>query len=123
MQSLMNISVSALGAFGEGMHTIANNLANMNTPGFKAQRADYETGPNGQGVGVGIIQTDYSDGPLIADIPPQRPGDMPGVREGSNVSIEREFVNMISTEHAYSANAAVIRSYEDSSGVILNLIA
>ncbi len=44
--------------------THANNIANVNTPGYKAQRADSATGPRGDSVRVSAIGRNYSNGSL-----------------------------------------------------------
>lgn len=124
MQSLLNTSVSALGAFGIGMQVTANNIANINTDEFKAGRAYYETGPQGYGVRVGEISRDTSPGPLLPALPRDTvsiSAAETALREGSNVSLEREFVQLISTEHGYTANAHVISAYDDIAGTVINM--
>lgn len=124
MQSLMSTSLSALGAFSVGMQVTANNIANMNTAEFNASRVQYETGPQGYGVRVGTITRDETSGPLIPAIPSEGSVYQAGetyMRPGSNVSIEREFVNMMTTEHAYGANAKVVQAYEDLTGIVVDM--
>ena len=41
--------------------------------------------------------------------------------EGSNVDLPREFANLAIAEHAYSANAAVIRAQDDMSRVLIDI--
>ena len=124
MQSLLNTSVSALGAFGVGMQVTADNIANINTPYFKAGRAYYETGPQWYGTMVGALSRDISPGPAIPALPADTLKVSPeaaALREGSNVSLEREFVQLITLEHAYAANAVVVRTADDIAGVLLDL--
>ena len=124
MHSLLNTSLSALGAFGVGMQMTAHNIANVNTPEFNAGRVRYETGPEGYGVRVGEISRDTSPGPLIPVPPPDSvtlSAAGYGVREGSNVSLEREFVQLISTENGYSANATVISTYDEIAGTVIDM--
>lgn len=118
MQSLMDISLSALGAFGTGMNVAANNIANINTPNYKAGKAHYATGPGGFGAVVGDITRDNSPGPITPEYIDSY-GYAPV--EASNVSLEREIVGLISTEYAYTANAKVVQTYEDVAGTILDL--
>lgn len=66
--------VSGLTAHGNKMNMIGNNIANVNTIGFKGARMDFEdflsqdistansTGQLGRGVGVGAIYGDFSQG-------------------------------------------------------------
>ena len=127
MQSLLTSAISALGAFGGNMAMLADNIANINTPHYKSGRAYYETGPQGFGVRVGEISRDTSPGAPLPALPSDTfvPGTDAYVlaqsRQASNVQIEREFTNMIVTEHAYNANAKAIQLYEDISGAIVNL--
>ena len=44
-----------------------------------------------------------------------------GYIEGSNTDLPREFVNLIVTENAYSANAVAIRTMDEMTGSILNV--
>lgn len=121
-------NLSALSAFGVGMAVSANNIANMNTEGFKASRVDYQTGPDGQGVAVGGILRDESPGPLIGSLVQStdqatgRVEFLHGLTEGSNVDPASEFVRMIETQRAFEANIAAVRADEQMSGVVLNLL-
>ena len=118
MLSPVQASISALGAFGIGMQATANNIANVNTAGFKSSRVDYETGPAGQGVNVGAVNRDSSPGSPV----PALPGQAEQYREGSNVSLEREFTNMIALENGYSANAVAIRTTSETLGAVLDML-
>lgn len=124
MNSLLNASASALGAFSVGMQVTANNIANMNTPDFQARKIHYATGPEDYGVRVGMIGQDTSPGaPLLhyyqdtVDISATAQAH----RNSSNVSLEKELVSMISTEHAFKANAAVVSTYDEISGTVLDM--
>jgi flagellar basal-body rod protein FlgC len=108
MLSPVDASISALGAFGLGMRVTANNIANVNTNGFKSSRVDYESGPAGQGVRVGAV----SRGSVASSAEPL-----------NDVSLEREFTGMISLENAYTANAVAIRTASDMIGTVLDMLA
>ncbi len=72
LSASMWTAVSGLLAHGEKMNVIGNNISNVNTVGFKAQRMDFEDfvyqytgtaagmGQVGQGTNVGIIMNDFS---------------------------------------------------------------
>ena len=47
------------------MQTTANNIANVNTNGFRASHVVLETGPNDEGVRVGAIYRDMQPGPAV----------------------------------------------------------
>ncbi len=118
-------NASALSAFGVDMLVRANNLANVNTPGFHAQNLSLMTGNQDQGVMVGLISTDKTPGPpvpgLVAVNEDGREVLSPGYLEGSNTDIAREYVHMIGTQNAYAANAAAIRTVDDMTGMLLDM--
>ena len=85
----LNSGVSALSAFSEGIQVISNNIANVNTTGYKGSRAEYSdnfsnilrqaapapssgTGSNipstqiGTGVRVGSVTADFTQGTLTS---------------------------------------------------------
>ncbi|CAK7002941.1 MAG: hypothetical protein DELT_00106 [Desulfovibrio sp.] len=74
LSASMWTSVSGLLAHGQKMSTIGNNIANINTVGFKGSRMDFQDilyssigtnfggGQIGGGVGIGIIMNDFSQG-------------------------------------------------------------
>lgn len=111
---MYDASVQALSVLGVAAAVTANNVANMNTPGFKASRADLASGPGDQGVRVAAITPDDTPGPLVPE----------GGRltEGSNTDLVRELTTLMGTETAYGANAAVIQTGQELSGAILDLI-
>ena len=69
-------SVSGLLAHGQKMNTVGNNISNVNTVGYKAQRMDFQDfvyqytgtaagmGQVGRGTSVGIIMNDFMQGSL-----------------------------------------------------------
>ena len=118
-------NASALSAFGVDMLVRANNIANVNTPGFHAQNLSLMTGNQDQGVMVGLISTDKTPGPpvpgLVAVNQDGREVLSPGYLEGSNTDIAREYVHMIGTQRAYEANAIAIRSVDDMTGMLLDM--
>lgn len=70
------IGLSGMTAHSQGLQTISNNVANMNSPGFKASSVSFEEvlgqgqsggssgGPDGGGVRYGGEQVDFSQGDL-----------------------------------------------------------
>jgi flagellar basal-body rod protein FlgC len=122
MQTALSSAVSALGAFGVGLDVVAHNVANLNTPFFKAGRIEFETGPHGHGTQVGAVHRDVS----LANPYPYEQVDVmtdAGIiqRQDSNVRVEREFVDMISFENGYAANSKVVQSYEQMLGSLLDM--
>lgn len=120
-----SIASSALNAFGVEMMVHANNIANVNTPGFQAQNVTLIPGPHDQGVQVGSIYHDTTPGsPRPSSITMNESGRETlamGHLEGSNTDMATEFVRMNAAQRAFEANAAVIRTYDDISGTVLDL--
>lgn len=115
-----DMAASAMNAFGVDMMVRANNIANVNTAGFTSQHVTLATGPQGQGVMVGSIYPDVSPGPLVPGYDPTVNGM--GYAEGGNTDPVREFAHMISDQHAFAANAAVVRTYGQTVGILLNMM-
>ncbi len=126
----MNISpnIQAMQAISLSRQIGANNVANMNTPEFKASRLSLETGPEGYGVRPRSIDQDTSPGPLV----PTLEGDVGedgmlttvwGLTEGSNTELVAEMVNSIRDERAFEANVAMVRTWDDMTGTVLDKLA
>lgn len=64
MIDILATSLSGLTSSRQRMMTHANNIANMNTPAFQAQRADTATAPNGNGARVDSVTTSTNLGSL-----------------------------------------------------------
>ncbi len=120
-----SIAASALNAFSVDMMVTANNIANVNTRGFREQRVDLETGPGDQGVAVGAIYGRTSAVPVmpnaITTAEQGRGFAAPAFLEGSNTDVAENFVRMTATQRAFEANAAVIRTHDDITGTLLDL--
>lgn len=114
-----SIAAQGMTATAVSQRVTANNIANVNTEGFKASRTDLETGPDGQGVRVSDIRETTTPGPLVSSANPQNQGYV----EGSNTDLATEAVNMIQNQTSYSAGAALIRTGDEMTGTLLNMIA
>lgn len=117
---------AALDAFSTGLGVTANNIANVNTDGFRSSQVRYETGPEGEGVRVGEVRQNSAAGPLHEGIAyVEQDGRMeqrPVLVEGSNTETTREMVSMMETQRAYEANVASIRANDDMTGVVLDIM-
>lgn len=119
-------NVQALQALTLSRQIGANNVANMNTAEFKASRLTLETGPEGRGVRPQSIDKDASPGPLEPHLEGVRDEQgrletLWGVREGSNTDLAREMVRSIQDEAAFKANVAMIRTWDQTTGYLLDL--
>lgn len=100
-------SVNALNAISVSQQVTANNIANVNTEGFSPSRAELETTAEGRGPQVA----------QITEAPPPPP-----LPEQSGVDLGRESVNLIRNQRAYEANAAAIRTADEMSGTVLDIV-
>ena len=115
MISAIYPALSALRAFGEKLGVTANNIANINTNGFKKSRADLEeASPSGVNVSIHRVETPG------APLPPDRDTGEP--EESSNVSVEEEMVNLITTKQAYTANLKTIKAEEEILGTLFDIL-
>lgn len=103
-------NLSAMSSLGVAQEVTANNVANVNTDGFKASSVVFEAGPNDQGTFVAAINQSTNAGPMINGV------------QGSNTDLGTEMVDMMTTGGAFSANATFIRVSEEMTGHLLNMI-
>ena len=108
-------SLSALFALGEKLGVTGNNIANINTDGFKKSRAILQDA-SPSGVTVSINRVDTPGSPIPSE-------DGTGkVRESSNVVAEQEVVNLITTKDAYAANLKAVKTEEEILGTLFDVL-
>ena len=110
-------SLSALNAHGEKMGVTANNVANVNSEGFKKSRAVLEEGFNSH-VEVEITRVD-TPGPIVTEIEDGERIE----KELSNVDLAEEITATIPTQRGYEANLAAIRTRDEMLHHIIDIIA
>jgi flagellar hook protein FlgE len=115
MSDAFNTALSALGSLSRKMDVTANNIANVNTNGFKKSRAEFED-VDPSGVKVSISQVDTPGDAL----PPDEQGKE---QESSNVNLAEELINLITTQHAFAANINTITTEDDMRKTLLDTIA
>ena len=102
MSEAFNTALSALGALFRKLDVTANNIANSETNNFKKSRVEMEdVYPSGVKVSISQVNT---PGDIL-------PPDEKGVsQESSNVNLAEELVNLIVTQHDFSANIKTIQT-------------
>ena len=96
MSDINNIAMSALHAFGTGQQVTANNLANVNTDGFKASKVEFRD--NGAaGVAVSVSRTE------------------------DTVDISREATSLISNASGFKANLTTIKTADEMAKELFSL--
>ncbi len=117
MDITFNTAVSSIRAHERKMGTTANNVANVNTNGFKRERAVLQEGANGD-VQVRVRREDT---PTPTD--PLAP-DAPDVEKSlSNVDLADEMPSLVSTSVGYKVNLQVVRARDDMIGNLLDIMA
>lgn len=116
MISPLNSGLSAISAFSVKMSVTANNIANVNSDGFKKNRTTLKEGPSG-GVKPEVDQ-DNTPGPTK----PISENGVVGQVEASNVDLAEEVTDSISTQAGYKANLKTIQAYDEMLGSLLNTI-
>ena len=104
-----SIALSGMQAAQTQMNIVAQNVANLNTPGNKSRNANLVAGA--AGVSVGSVTLDSSPGPI-----------QPDGTEGSNVDLGTQMVNQIVAAQYYRANASVISISNKTYGSLLDIL-
>ena len=112
----MNTALSALGAYLRKLDVTANNIANVNTTDFKKSRTEFEETDRG-GVTVSISRVETPGNPL----PPDE--ILAGDHQMSNVGLEEELVDLITTQYGFEANAKTLQTQEELQGTLLDILA
>jgi flagellar hook protein FlgE len=116
MQIVTSNSLSALSAFGKKMAAIANNVANINSEGFKKSRALLTETPAGA-VTVEIAKVETPGDRVIVE------EDGKTVeKEMSNVDVAQELSDSYLTKIHYQANLEVLKTDEEMLGSILDIL-
>lgn len=113
MSEAFNTALSALGALFRKLDVTANNIANSQTNNFKKGRVEMEdVYPSGVKVNISQVNTPGD----------QLPPDEKGVsQESSNVNIAEELVNLIVTEHDFSANIKTIQTKDEMEKQLIDI--
>ena len=101
---VVGIALSGLRAASAGLTVQASNVANQQSDGFKAKRADLVAEASG-----GVRVSGVSEDPT------------PAGSGGSNVDLATEAVQGMSLEVMYKANLAVLRTQSELDKVTLDL--
>jgi flagellar basal-body rod protein FlgC len=110
MINALNIAQSGLLAASAQLNVAANNIANLNTPGFKQQSTDfYSNGSDGVSIGPTEQTPSTGDG-----------GNED--QQANTVDLAMQSVNLITAKLMYNANAAVVKTADQTIGTLLNLL-
>ena len=116
MISALNSTISALRAFVTKLNVTADNIANVNTDGFKKNRATLQEDQNG---GVRVeIRRDNSPGFLYDTVENGEKVE----KETSNVDLTEEIPDLMITKRAYQANLKTLETQDEMLGSLLDTI-
>jgi flagellar hook protein FlgE len=111
----VNNNISAIQAMETQMDVTANNVANVNTDGFKKSTAVLQEGAQG-GVVVSISRPDTPPGRAAGTTPASQ------TKQPSNVDLAQEIPGMIPTQRGYEANLKAIEAQNEMLGSVINLV-
>jgi flagellar hook protein FlgE len=109
-------TLSAIKAFGDKMGVAANNIANVETEGFKKSRATLVEGQD-KTVTAEITQPDVP-GPVVIETTDGRSA----TKELSNVDLAEEIPQTIIAQRGYDANLSTIRTQDEMSKSVIDII-
>ena len=115
MLSSVDVILSALNAFGRKMGVTANNIANVESEGFKKSRAILKEGPNG-GIQVEISRID-SPGHIVNDVKDGRLSE----KELSNVDLSEEIPQTVLAQKGYEASLKMIETQDEMLGTVIDI--
>jgi flagellar hook protein FlgE len=113
----LNAAISALQAFGHKMSITAGNIANVTTDGYKKSRAVLEEGPNGEVE----VREQRIETPAMPLDPPD--ASHPKAPERSNVALEEEMPDLITTVYGFRANVKTVKAQDEMLGRLLDTLA
>jgi flagellar basal-body rod protein FlgC len=109
-------TLSAIKAFGQKMAVTANNIANVETEGFRKSTATLVEGTR-KNVEVEITQPDVP-GPVVLDGADGRLTE----KEMSNVDLAEEIPQTILAQRGYEANLATLRTQDEMLKSVIDII-
>ncbi len=133
MLSGINSALSALLGLSRKANVTANNIANINTPGFKSSRLNLSsntpqtTGTNqiGRGVHVGSISTNFSQDAITQSSNPNEgsltTSSEQATTEMSDVDLAIEIPTIMLTQRFMQANIKIIQSADEALGSLLDI--
>lgn len=115
MLSAINTAVSGLQAYSLKTQATANNVANLNTDGFKRDVVTLSSqAPQGVSARAG---KDQSPGPLVE----QNTSNGTEMVEQSNVDLVQEMPDLIMEKNGFSANIKTLQTTDQVMEALINL--
>jgi flagellar basal-body rod protein FlgC len=119
--STFSVAGSGLEAQARRLRVIAENIANVDTPGFRRKLLSFDVDRREGGVAVGRLSLDQTELPKVYD--PAHPLARPdGYYDGSNVSLVLEVADAREAQRSYEANLRLFDQARTLSGALLDLL-
>ncbi len=120
----LSVSSSALQAQSQRLRHVSENIANVDTPGYRRKAVSFETVRRGQqsgGVAAGPVSLAKTELQQIFD--PSHPlADATGHYQGSNVSLVIELADAREAQRSYEANLKLFDQARQMSSSLLDLL-
>ena len=111
----INSSLSALAGLQKKLESTANNVANVNSDGYKKTRVTLEEGAQG-GVTANVQKVE-DQGPLVYE----QTANGEQLVEKSNVDLTQELPDLLITKRSFQANLKVIQTQDEMLGSLLDI--
>ena len=115
MVNAIDSALAGLSFFKKKMDVSANNIANLNTDGFKKSRVIATEDKTGNP--QGNVEKITTPGVPLSSAVPGGPG------ESSNVDLATEMVNTLTAQKGYIANLKTVENQKELFDVILDILA
>lgn len=117
MVNTLDSSLNAIQSHFTKLQTSANNIANLNTDGYKGERTTIKEGPTG--TTTTTTTRDKTPGPSRMEL--NREGDMVEI-EMSNVDLATEMVKSMESSQAIKANLKAAQTADELLGEIIDTL-
>ena len=111
MSSISSIASSGLQAAQLRLDVSANNVANMNTPGYRREAVSQQAAPDNAGVRATVQRVQGT----------QRAQDAQAAQAEKGVALEQEAVEQMSATYAFKANLQTIKTQDEMMGSLLDV--
>lgn len=113
-------SVSGLAAQSTRLRLTAENIANADTPGYRAKTVNFE---QGRGAALELGRTELNPSTLTRIHDPSHPMAGPdGYYDGSNVSLMTEIADAREAQRSYEANLRMFEQARQMSSSLMDIL-
>ncbi len=125
LSNSLAMAASGMRAQAARLRLVSENMANLDTPGFRRKTAAFEQVMNGGKVSglvkQGDVKLDRSQLPKLFD--PSHPmADAAGYYEGSNVNLIVEMADAREAQRSYEANLKMFEQTRKMSSAVLDIL-